>query len=87
MTTRRKTSTPPDALPIYRILKGPDGAAFCHRVSTALALGYELYGSPAATFDGRHVVVAQAMIWPGTRPSIAKRPSPKKTAARTRSRR
>ncbi len=31
----------------YRLLTGPDDAAFCHRVSEALALGYELYGSPA----------------------------------------
>ena len=29
-------------------LAGPDDAAFCHRTSEALALGYQLYGSPAA---------------------------------------
>ncbi|MBL3966913.1 DUF1737 domain-containing protein, partial [Burkholderia sp. KCJ3K979] len=39
---------------------------FCHRVSDALALGYRLYGSPAATFNGDHVVVAQALLWPDT---------------------
>ena len=55
---------PPDGLPIYRILTGVDDAKFCHRVSEALALGYELYGSPAATFDGESVIVAQALIWP-----------------------
>jgi hypothetical protein len=27
-------------------------------------LGYELYGSPAATFDGDRVIVAQALLWP-----------------------
>jgi hypothetical protein len=58
-------SAPPDGLPRYRILTGPDDAAFCHRVSEALALGYRLYGSPAATFDGGTVIVAQAIVWPG----------------------
>ena len=55
---------PPDGLPNYRLLTGVDDAEFCHRVSAALDLGYELYGSPAATFDGRSVIVAQALIWP-----------------------
>ncbi len=56
---------PPNDLPAYRVLTGPDDAAFCHRVSDALTLGYELYGPPAATFDGQSVVLAQAIIWPG----------------------
>jgi hypothetical protein len=56
---------PPEGLPTYRILTGKDDAGFCHRVSAALALGYRLYGSPAATFDGRDVIVAQALLWPG----------------------
>jgi len=55
---------PPNDLPIYRILTGPDDDAFCRRVSEALALGYELHGSPAATFNGRNVIVAQALVWP-----------------------
>jgi hypothetical protein len=57
-------SSPPDGLPRYRLLTGKDDASFCHRVSEALALGYELYGSPSATFNGQHVVVAQAILWP-----------------------
>jgi hypothetical protein len=57
-------SGPPNNLPAYRILTGPDDDAFCRRVSEALALGYVLYGSPAATFDGKRVIVAQALIWP-----------------------
>ena len=36
------TSAPPDNLPRYRLLTGPDDAAFCRRVSEALALGYVL---------------------------------------------
>ena len=61
---RRTMKLPPDGLPTYRLLTGPDDAAFCHRVSEALALGYKLYGSPAATFNGKDVIVAQALIWP-----------------------
>ena len=57
-------SKPPDNLPIYRVLTGPDDASFCRRVSEALALGYVLYGSPALTFDGERVIVAQAIVWP-----------------------
>jgi len=57
--------TPPQGLPIYRLLTGPDDAAFCRRVSEALALGYRLHGSPAATFNGTQVIVAQALLWPG----------------------
>lgn len=62
---------PPDGLPVYRVLTGPDDAAFCHRVSAALAQGYLLYGPPAATFDGTNVIVAQALVWPSIRAAIA----------------
>lgn len=55
---------PPDGMPRYRLLTGEDDDRFCHRVSDAIQLGYELHGSPAATFDGSKVVVAQALIWP-----------------------
>jgi len=48
---------PPSQLPRYRILTGADDDAFCRRVSEALELGYELYGSPTMTFNGDHVVV------------------------------
>jgi hypothetical protein len=57
-------SQPPNGLPIYRLITGVDDAAFCRRVSESLAIGYKLYGSPAATFDGTSVIVAQAVIWP-----------------------
>ncbi|MEV5719240.1 DUF1737 domain-containing protein [Amycolatopsis mediterranei] len=59
------TDQPPNGLPRYRVLTGPDDAKFCHRVSEALELGYRLYGSPAATFDGDQVIVAQAVLWRG----------------------
>ena len=65
-STPHQASTPPDGLPAYRLLTGPDDASFCRRVSDALALGYRLYGSPAATFNGQTVIVAQAIVWPST---------------------
>ncbi|WP_328449094.1 DUF1737 domain-containing protein [Amycolatopsis sp. NBC_00438] len=55
----------PEGLPRYRVLTGPDDAKFCHRVSEALELGYRLHGSPAVTFNGEQVIVAQALLWPG----------------------
>ena len=57
---------PPHDLPRYRLLTGKDDANFCRRVSEALGLGFRLYGSPAATFNGQDVIVAQAIIWPGS---------------------
>ena len=57
-------TNPPEGLPTYRLLTGPDDASFCHRVSEAIAMGYKLYGSPASTFNGTNVIVAQAVIWP-----------------------
>jgi len=57
-------TTTPDGRRRYRLLTGPDDAAFCDRVSALLDEGYVLHGSPAATFDGEHVVVAQALVLP-----------------------
>lgn len=50
--------------PRYRLLTGPDDASFCRRVSEALDMGYQLYESPAITFNGTSIVVAQAVVWP-----------------------
>jgi hypothetical protein len=58
-------SAPPDGLPRYRVLTGPDDAAFCRRVSEAIGLGYRLHDGPAVTFNGERVIVAQALLWPG----------------------
>ncbi|MCA2227816.1 DUF1737 domain-containing protein [Nonomuraea aurantiaca] len=49
-------------LPRYRVLTGPDDAAFCRRVSDMLDLGYELHGPPSLAFDGAHVIVGQALV-------------------------
>jgi hypothetical protein len=48
----------------YRLITGPDTREFCERISAALAEGYVLHGSPAATFNGTSVIVAQAVILP-----------------------
>ena len=63
---------PPEGLSAYRLLTGKDDAAFCRRVSEALASGYLLYGSPSATFDGRDVIVAQAIVWPTIQDKVAR---------------
>jgi hypothetical protein len=67
----QELSAPPNGLPTYRLLTGQDDAAFCHRVSEAVALGYKLYGAPAATFNDQDVIVAQAIIWPSLETAIA----------------
>jgi len=46
----------------YRLMTGPDDRSFCERISAALQDGYELYGSPAMTYNGERVIVAQAVI-------------------------
>ena len=48
----------------YRLLTGVDDAAFCQRVSDALADGYRLYGPPLMTHDGTRVIVGQAIVLP-----------------------
>jgi hypothetical protein len=59
---------PPDGLPVYRLLTGSDDDEFCRRVSEALQLGYQLYGSPAIASDRDRVTVAQAVMWPARLP-------------------
>lgn len=55
----------------YKVLTGIDDHAFCARVSEALDNGYELHGAPAATFNGKNVILAQAIV-------LKKLPSKKK---------
>ena len=56
-------SEPPEGLPIYRLLTGPDDEGFCRRVSEAMALGYQLHESPGLAFNGARIIAAQAMVW------------------------
>lgn len=48
----------------YRLLTDDDTAAFCHKVTAALAAGWALYGSPAYAFDAARGVMrcAQAVV-------------------------
>lgn len=48
----------------YRLLTGADDAAFCHKVTEALAKGWQLHGSPACTFDTETATMrcAQAVV-------------------------
>jgi hypothetical protein len=57
-------SDTPGGLPVYRVLTGPDDEKFCKRVSEALKLGWELHGAPSVTFNGKKVILAQALLWP-----------------------
>lgn len=54
----------------YRLLTGPDDAAFCHKVTAALAQGWELHGGPVLAFDAAQgaMVCGQAVVKdvPGT---------------------
>ena len=51
----------------YRFLTGPDDAAFCQRVSDALAEGYVLYGDPVMVVSDGTRFCGQAVVLPGTR--------------------
>ena len=55
---------------LYRFLSGDDTQAFCHKVSAALAAGWDLYGSPTYAFDAANGVMrcGQAVVKdvPGT---------------------
>lgn len=41
----------------YRFLSDDDTSAFCHKVSAALAAGWQLYGPPTYAFDGANGVM------------------------------
>jgi hypothetical protein len=49
---------------LYRYITGPDDAAFCHRITEALNRGWQLYGSPAITYDPEQhrTICGQAII-------------------------
>lgn len=35
----------------YRYITGKDDSSFCHRITSALNNGWQLYGNPTLTFD------------------------------------
>ncbi len=42
---------------LYRFLSEDDTSAFCHKVSSALDAGWELYGHPTYAFDASRGVM------------------------------
>jgi hypothetical protein len=42
---------------LYRLLTEDDTSAFCHKVSRALAEGWELHGDPVMSFDAARGVM------------------------------
>lgn len=42
---------------LYRLLTEEDTSAFCHKVSDALAKGWDLYGDPTYAFDAANGVM------------------------------
>ena len=48
----------------YRLLTEDDSAAFCHKVTAALAAGWRLHGSPVYAFDAARGVMrcGQAVV-------------------------
>jgi hypothetical protein len=49
---------------LYRFLSEDDTSAFCHKVSAALAAGWDLHGSPTYAFDTARCVMrcGQAVV-------------------------
>lgn len=58
-----KTRTSP-AMIAYRLLTGKDNSSFCHKVSAAIAAGWQLHGSPTMTFNAAtgEIACGQAVI-------------------------
>lgn len=52
----------PDFTKRYKMLTGIDDGDFCTKVGLHLDNGYELYGSPTSTFNGKNVIVGQAVV-------------------------
>lgn len=46
----------------YKMLTGVDDSGFCDKVVAHLNNGYELYGNPTSTFNGKNVIVGQAVV-------------------------
>ncbi len=48
----------------YRLITGKDDSNFCEKLSKLIEAGYQLYGSPSVTYNGKNVIAAQAVILP-----------------------
>ncbi len=61
----------PDFTKRYKMLTGIDNSEFCAKVRMHLDNGYALHGSPVMAFNGKDIIVGQAVV-------LAKLPSKKK---------
>ena len=61
-----KAATAPAAAPDftkrYKMLTGIDNSEFCAKVRLHLDNGYELHGSPVMAFNGKDIIVGQAVV-------------------------
>lgn len=58
------TETAAKGFTAYRMLTGPDDAAFCRRVTEALIAGWRLHGAASLTYDAAagRVMCGQAIV-------------------------
>ena len=63
-------SSAPDFTKTYKLLTGIDNSEFCSKVRLHLENGYSLHGSPTMAFNGKDIIVGQAVT----------KPAPKKKA-------
>ncbi len=54
----------------YRLITGKDDASSCARISRLIEEGYNLYGSPSVTYNGKDVIAAQAVVIHETQKAI-----------------
>lgn len=52
----------PDFAKRYKMLTGIDNSEFCAKVRLHLDNGYELHGSPVMAFNGKDIIVGQAVV-------------------------
>lgn len=52
----------PDFTKRYKMLTGTDNSEFCAKVRMHLDNGYALHGSPVMAFNGKDIIVGQAVV-------------------------
>ena len=52
----------PDFTKRYKMLTGIDNSEFCSKVRLHLDNGYALHGSPVMAFNGKDIIVGQAVV-------------------------
>jgi hypothetical protein len=52
----------PDFTKRYKMLTGIDNSEFCTKVRLHLDNGYALHGSPVMAFNGKDIIVGQAVV-------------------------